>query len=100
MAEFRDSEYELRVCSAIITKNVEQCRALLQDPKAEQLSAGLLSELKHIASTTEATRVMALVRLSYFMPAWLYYVAQRLALWSPRFAHWLLRKTRLHHRWY
>jgi hypothetical protein len=100
MAEFRDSAYELRVCSAIITKNVEQCRALLKDPKAEQLSAGLLSELKLTASTTEATQVMALVRMSYFAPAWLQYVAQRLVLLSPRLAHWLLRKTRLHHRWY
>ena len=100
VTEFRDFEYELRVCSAIITRHAEQCRELLQDPNAEQLPSELLSELKQTALVTDATRVMALVRMSYFMPAWLQHVAQRLVLFSPRFAHWLLRKTRLHHRWY
>lgn len=100
VTEGRDSDYELKVCSAIITKHVKQNRGLLEDSRAEQLSAELLSELRRTALLSSAARLPAVARLTYFLPAWLQYVAQRFVLLSPRFSHWLLRKTRLHHRWY
>jgi hypothetical protein len=95
-----DDRYMLQVCSAIITNNVAQSQALLKSPQAVQLPASLRAELSQVATPRAPSRVDALVRATYYLPAWVQYVGQRVVLLSPRMAHWLLRKTRLHHRWY
>ena len=95
-----DDRYMLQVCSAIITKHVAQSQALLESPRVIQLSASLRAELSQVATPRAPSRMDVLVRTTYYLPAWIQYVGQRLVLLSPRMAHWLLRKTRLHHRWY
>jgi hypothetical protein len=92
--------YVLNVCSAIITKNQHAAAKLLEDSASHSLPVDLHGELVEVARTRPASSMNYVVRLSYYLPAWVQYVGQRLVLLSPRLGHWLLRKTKLHHRWY
>lgn len=90
----------LNVCSAIITNNQQVAAKLLVDPASHSLPTDLQGELIEVARTHPAASMNSVVRLSYYLPAWVQYIGQRLVLLSPRFGYWLLRKTKLHHRWY
>jgi len=92
--------YQLNVCSAIITSNQQAAAKLLVDPASDALPADLHGELIELARTRPASSMNNVVRLSYYLPAWVQYIGQRLVLLSPRVGYWLLRKTKLHHRWY
>jgi len=92
--------YVLNVCSAIITKNQQAAAKLLEDSDSHSLPVDLHGELVEVARTRPASSMNYVVRLSYYLPAWMQYVGQRLVLLSPRLGYWLLRMTRLHHRWY
>jgi len=90
----------LNVCSAIITNNQQVAAKLLVDPASHSLPTDLRGELIEVARTHPAASMNSVVRLSYYLPAWVQYIGQRLVLLSPRLGYWLLRKTKLHHRWY
>jgi len=92
--------YLLTVCSAIITNNQQAATKLLVDQASYSLPADLYAELIEVARTRPASSMSNVVRLSYYLPAWVQYVGQRAVLFSPRVGYWLLRKTKLHHRWY
>jgi len=92
--------YLLTVCSAVITNNQQAAAKLLVDPASDSLPTDLRDELIEVAKTRPASSMNNVVRLSYYLPAWVQYIGQRLVLMSPRVGYWLLRKTKLHHRWY
>ena len=92
--------YLLNVCSAIVTNNQQAAAKLLANPASHSLPTDLHDELIEVARTRPASLMKNVVRLSYYLPAWVQYFGQRLVLLSPRFGYWLLRKTKLHHRWY
>ena len=100
VADSHSDAYVLEVCSAIITKNQQSAMKLLEQPTSQVLPVDLRNELIEVARPHSVSTVSGIVRLSYYLPAWMQYVGQRLVLLSPRLAHWVLRKTRIHHRWY
>ena len=73
---------------------------LSETPTSQSLPIDLRNELIEVARVRPASAMSRIVRLSYHLPAWMQYLAQRMVLLSPRFSHWVLRKTKLHHRWY
>ena len=92
--------YVLEVCTAIITKNEQSAVKLLEQPMSQSLPVHLRNELVAVARAHPPSATSGIVRFSYYLPAWMQYVGQRAVLFSPRFGYWLLRKTKLHHRWY
>ena len=60
----------------------------------------LRNELIEVARVRPGPVMSGVVRLSYYLPAWMQFIGQRMVLVSPRFGYWVLRKTKLHHRWY
>jgi len=95
-----DHDYILRVCSAIVTGNQHDAEALATNPASSILPVDLRTELLETVRQSPSAGLSRVVRLSFFLPAWAQYVGQRLILRSPRFGYWLLRKTKLHHRWF
>jgi len=91
---------ELRVCSAILTGNRDEALKLLSHEGIDAIRSDLLAELRDLSTDSPQSWLSAVVRVSYFLPAWIQFVGQRAVLASPRLAHWVLRKTRIHHRWY
>lgn len=100
MSDPTPSEFELQVCSVVITRNHALARRLVGSSVVQSLDSDLRSELKALAQPSGDSWLSHLVSLSYYMPAWVQYAGQRVVLLSPRFAHWILRQTRIHHRWY
>ena len=93
-------DLELRVCSAILTGNRDEALRLLAHAGIDEIHPDLLAELRELSADSPQSWLSAVVRVSYFLPAWIQFVGQRAVLASPRLAHWVLRKTRIHHRWY
>lgn len=100
MSESNDSTYVLEVCIAIITKNQQSAMKLLEKPTSQSLPIDLCNELVEVARVRPESVMSGVVRLSYYLPVWMQYLGQRMVLLSPRFSYWVLRKTKLHHRWY
>jgi hypothetical protein len=90
----------MQVCSVVLTRNHDGAVKLLKHPQIERIPPDLLAELRHTAEVPRITLLSRLVRVSYYLPAWIQFLGQRAVLVSPRLAHWVLRKTRIHHRWY
>jgi hypothetical protein len=93
-------DLELRVCSAILTGNRDEALKLLSCEGIDLIHPDLLAELRQLSADPHQSWLSAVVRASYLLPAWVQFVGQRAVLASPRLAHWVLRKTRIHHRWY
>jgi hypothetical protein len=91
---------ELRVCSAILTGNRDEALKLLSHEGIDGIRPELLADLRALAADSSRSWLSVVVRVSYFLPAWVQFIGQRAVLASPRLAHWVLRKTRIHHRWY
>lgn len=100
MAEFEVDDFVLQVCTAVLTQNHELSVKLAADPAAQLLPDDIRAELCAVAIPHRETWLHRVVRLSYYTPAWVQFLGQRLVLLSPRLGHWVLRKTRIHHRWY
>jgi len=100
VADITSGEFELQVCSVVVTRNHALARRLVGSSAVQMLDSDLRSELQALAQPMRDTWLSRLVNLSYYMPAWVQYVGQRVILLSPRLAHWVLRQTRIHHRWY
>ena len=91
---------ELRVCSAILTGNRDEAQKLLSHEGIDGIGPDLLVELHKLSVDSPQSWLSSVVSASYFLPAWVQFIGQRAVLASPRLAHWVLRKTRIHHRWY
>jgi hypothetical protein len=91
---------ELRVCSAILTGNRDEALKLLSQEGIDGIRPELLADLRTLSADSPQSWLSRVVRASYFLPAWVQFIGQRAMLASPRLAHWVLRKTRIHHRWY
>lgn len=87
-------------CSVVITGNREEAKRLLVSTNVERLPNALLFDLHELAKEPSKTLMLSLVRTSAFFPAWVQFVGQRAVLLFPRISFWVLRKTRLHHRWF
>jgi hypothetical protein len=92
--------YTLQVCVALLSENQAEATKLAETPLASELPAALREELGKLAGKTPTTWVSTLIRMTYYLPAWVQFVGQRLILISPRLSRWVLRKTGIHHRWY
>jgi hypothetical protein len=90
----------MQACSVVLTRNHDEAVKLLKHPQIDSVPLDLLAELRHTAEVPRITLLSRLVRVSYYLPAWIQFLGQRAVLVSPRLAHWVLRKTRIHHRWY
>ena len=95
-----ETDLALRACSVVLTRNREEAIRLLESANLDRLPNGLLAELRDVANEPSKTWMSSIVHASYFMPAWVQFIGQRAVLVSPRLAYWVLRKTRLHHRWF
>ena len=93
-------DLELRVCSAILTGNREEALKLMSHTDIDGIHPDLLAELRALTADSHQSWLSAVVRASYFLPAWVQFIGQRAVLASPRLAHWVLCKTRIHHRLY
>lgn len=100
MPETENSHLLMQVCSVVLTHNHDEATKLLKHPQTERIPPDLLAELRHTVKVPPKTWLSQLVRISYFLPGWIQFLGQRAVLVSPRLAHWVLRKTRVHHRWY
>ena len=100
MNEFEVDDFVLQVCAAVLTQNHELSVKLAANPAAQLLPDDIRAELCAVAIPHRETWLHRVVRLSYYTPAWVQFLGQRLVLLSPRLGHWVLRKTRIHHRWY
>lgn len=97
---YSTEEFTLVVCGAIITRNHRRASELIKLEQSDALLPELRSELEVVAQENDASTMSKWVQLSYYLPAWMQYIGQRMVLLSPRFGYWVLRKTKLHHRWY
>lgn len=91
---------ELRVCSAILTGNRDEALKLLSHEGIDGIRPELLAGVRQLSADSHRSWLSAVVRASYFLPSWVQFIGQRAILASPRLAHWVLRKTRIHHRLY
>lgn len=90
---------ELKVCSAILTKNRRELEWAVS-LSASVVKPDLLKEAREALKTAPVPGESALVKATTYLPAWIQYVGQRAILLFPRMAKRLLRSSGLHHQMY
>lgn len=93
-------ELDMRVCSALITENVNDLRRLTQRPDYSQISETLKMQVDHMLSRSDVITTPWFVQFTYRLPAFIQVIGQRAALLIPRVAHRLIRASRVHQQWY
>lgn len=93
-------DFEMRVCAALITENINELRRLSQNVEFSQLSIQLKAEIEDMLTRPGIDRTPWYVQLTYRFPAVVQVIGQRAALRIPRLAHRLIRASRVHQQWY
>ena len=90
---------QLRVCSAILTRNRQELEWAVSLPD-DLIEPDLKNEAKATLAVAPVPGNHGLVKMTMFLPAWIQYVGQRAILLFPRISSRLLRSSGLHHQKY
>jgi hypothetical protein len=93
-------DFEMRVCAALITENINELRRLSQNLEFSRLSNQFRTEVESVMSRPGIDRTPWYVQLTYRLPPLAQLIGQRAALLFPRLAHRLIRASRVHQQWY
>lgn len=92
-----DERRDLKLCSAILTRNRRELDRLLED-KETSPDVDLMNEARRIRDDAPIPGEHPAVRLAAKLPARIQYIGQRAVLLSPKVARRLLRSSGLHHQ--
>jgi hypothetical protein len=93
-------DIEMRVCSALITENINELNRLRNTDGYDGISAELKAEAERLITGHTQTRTPWFIRATYWLPATIQIAGQRAVLLFPRLAHRVLRASKVHQQWY
>lgn len=92
-----DERRDLKLCSAILTRNRRELDRLFEDEETSP-DVDLMNEARRIRNDAPIPGEHLAVRLAEKLPARIQYIGQRAVLLSPKVARRLLRSSGLHHQ--
>ena len=92
-----DERIQLRVCSAIITRNRRELEWALSQP-VKVLGRDLAAEVQREYREAPIPGQHVFIRMVNYLPASLQYVGQRAVLLFPSLSKRLLRSSGIHHQ--